>query len=98
MKKAFCMFLVLAVAMIALSQAAGAGDIKAFAGKGLKGKVSGQQLILIDPRGNQVQAPDGVYTANGGKKITVQKGRIIDINHLSPALKKSAFGIIDVDF
>ncbi len=97
MKKAASIILIFALAMVALSQAMAAGDIRALAGKGLKGKVVGQQLVLMDPAGKQVPAPDGVYTTAGKEKIIVQKGRIIEIDILSPTVKNSTFGIIEID-
>ena len=45
----------------------------------VQGKIVGNKLMLIDKRGRQTLAPDGVYTIQGGSKITVNQGQIIDI-------------------
>ena len=45
----------------------------------VQGKIVGNKLMLIDKRGRQTFAPDGVYTIQGGSKTTVNQGQIIDV-------------------
>jgi len=52
--------------------------------------------MLIDKTGRQTLAPDGVYTIQGGSKITVNQGQIIDVP--GRGINKSGMvGIIDID-
>ena len=62
----------------------------------VQGKIVGNNLILIDKTGRQTLAPDGVYTIQGGSKITVNHGQIIDIP--TRVINKSGMvGVIDID-
>ena len=44
-------------------------------GQGLKGRIVGNKLILIDQSGRQRVASDGIYTTRDGTKIKVKKAR-----------------------
>jgi len=60
------------------------------------GKIVGNKLMLIDKTGRQTLAPDGIYTIQGGSKITVNQGQIIDIP--SRVINKSGMvRIIEID-
>ena len=65
----------------------------------LKGKIFGDQLILIDEMGRKSTAKDGIYTTENGTEITVEHGNVSDI---SPTFESkgmySAFRIIDVEY
>ena len=63
----------------------------------LRGKIFGDKLMLIDKAGKQKAAPDGTYTIHDGTKITVAKGRIIEIPTIKSKLKESIFSIIEID-
>jgi hypothetical protein len=62
----------------------------------VQGKIVGNKLMLIDKTGRQTLAPDGIYTIQGGSKITVNQGQIIDIP--TRVINKSGMiGIIDIE-
>ncbi len=62
----------------------------------VQGKIVGNKLMLIDKTGRQTLAPDGIYTIQGGSKITVNQGQIIDIP--SRVINQSGMvGIIDAE-
>jgi len=60
------------------------------------GKIVGNKLMLIDQRGRQTLARDGIYTVQGGAKIKIENGQIIDVEG-KVTDKSGIIGIIDVD-
>ena len=62
----------------------------------VQGKIVGNKLMLIDQRGRQTLARDGIYTVQGGAKIRVENGQIIDIDG-KVTDKSGIIGIIDID-
>ncbi len=60
------------------------------------GKIVGNKLMLIDQRGRQTLARDGIYTVQGGAKIKVENGQIIDVEG-KVTDKSGIIGIIGVD-
>jgi len=44
-----------------------------------RGKIFGDQLMLIDGMGRKSTAKDGIYTTEDGTKITVKDGKVNDI-------------------
>jgi hypothetical protein len=87
--------LILAAALM-LSQPVLAADLSKLAGHGLKGKIVGNKLMLIDTSGRQSIPPDGIYTTQDASKIRVVKGKIIDIEHIK--ITRSTFDIIEIDY
>ena len=89
-------------AILLLSQPVFPGEVSAKTPKlsrqtsdAVQGKIVGNKLMLIDKTGRQTLAPDGVYTIQGGSKITVNQGQIIDIP--SRGINKSGMvGIIEI--
>jgi len=61
----------------------------------IQGKIVDNMLMLVDETGKQTLAADGVYTIQGGSKIIVNQGQIIDVD--TKVINKSGMvGIIDV--
>jgi len=69
------------------------GEIK------FKGKIFGDQLMLIDEIGRKSTAKDGIYTTEDGTKITVEHGIISDIpSKFKSKGVYSTFRIIEVEY
>ncbi len=71
------------------------GDLSEQTEPALKGKIFGDQLILIDKAGRQSVAKDGTYITQDGAKIIVKEGNIIDIPTL---MKSSTFQIVEAEY
>ena len=59
-----------------------------------KGMIVGDKLMLIDKTGKQTVAPDATYKIQDGTKITVKKGKIVDLPAVKSKVKGSKVGII----
>ena len=63
-----------------------------------KGRIFGDQLMLIDKTGRKLTAEDGIYTTQDGDKITVMEGTIVAVPTSKSKGIYSSFRIIEVDF
>ena len=59
-----------------------------------EGMIVGDKLMLIDKTGKQTVAPDATYKIQDGTKITVKKGKIVDLPAVKSKVKGSKVGII----
>jgi len=81
-----------------LVQPASGEDFPEHAETLFKGRIFGDQLILIDKTGRKLTAEDGIYTTQDGEKITVMKGTIVAVPTSKSKGIYSAFRIVEVDF
>jgi hypothetical protein len=63
-----------------------------------KGKIFGDQLMLLDSMGRKSTARDGIYTTENGTKITVKNGTMIDIPSSDSIGTYSSIHIVDVEY
>ena len=63
-----------------------------------KGKIFGDQLMLLDNMGRKSTAKDGIYTTENGTKIKVENGTIVEIPSADSKGTYSTIRIIDVEF
>jgi len=63
-----------------------------------KGKIFGDQLMLIDNMGRKSAAKDGIYTAENGAEIRVKDGSIVDIPSSDSIGTYSSIRIIEVEY
>jgi hypothetical protein len=86
------------MAFLILVQPASGEDLPEQAEAVFKGRIFGDQLILIDKTGRKLTAEDGIYTTQEGEKITVMEGTIVDVPTSRSKGIYSGFRIIEVDF
>jgi len=67
------------IASIMIFQPVFGGDLSEQGKIKFKGKIFGDQLMLIDEIGRKSTAKDGIYTTEDGTKITVKDGKVNDI-------------------
>jgi len=63
-----------------------------------KGKIFGDQLMLLDSMGRKSTARDGIYTTENGAEIRVENGNIIDIPTFDSKGIYSSINIIEVEY
>jgi hypothetical protein len=102
MKKAFLIRVIpiklVLMAFLMLAQPASGEDLPEHAEVLFKGRIFGDQLILIDKTGRKLTAEDGIYTTQDGEKIEVMEGTIVAVPTSKSKGIYSAFRIVEVDF
>jgi len=86
------------MALLTLVQISLAADLPEQAEIVMKGKIFGDQLMLIDEGGRQSPSKDGIYTTQDGTKITVEKGIIVNTTMSKGRGMCSTFRIVEVNY
>jgi hypothetical protein len=63
-----------------------------------KGKIFGDQLMLLDNMGRKSTAKDGIYTTENGTEIRVKNGTMIDIPSSDSIGTYSSIRIVEVEY
>ena len=63
-----------------------------------KGKIFGDQLMLLDDMGRKSTAKDGIYTTENGTEIRVENGSIVDIPTSDGKGTYSTIRIVEVEY
>ena len=63
-----------------------------------KGKIFGDQLMLLDSMGRKSTARDGIYTTENGTEIRVKNGTMIEIPSADSIGTYSSIRIVEVDY
>ena len=86
------------IALLMFSQPALGGDPSEEVDVLFKGKIFGDQLMLLDNMGRKSIAKDGIYTTEDGTKITVENGAMIDIPTSFSKGAYSSIRIVEVEY
>ena len=86
------------IALLMFFQPALGEDLSEEAEVMFKGKIFGDQLMLLDNMGRKSTAKDGIYTTENGTEIRVKNGTMTEIPSADSIGTYSSIRIVEVEY